>query len=559
MSARATKPEAATGPRLLSLPPEILDRIFSCLSPEPTPTNAVFWDGHLLSPQDRDDRTTLKDLCLVSKQCQQIASPLLYRNVSLHKPSQLIQLFYALVLNNLGPHVRHFAFVLQCPRVPSWCDNVHEVFSSVPWEISRILGRLTPQTRLKFEQIYPNLFLRKTSPITILSDRFLVHILMICVNFMTLGEDILLGLPHDKHAHMTGELPPAQNTNKSPQLPRHSWRSFRLRCDPQLITTDEATFDFLSQFLTRQTTKVELYNYPRPELPLWHDPALADQYDISMLFDSSPGLVRVEEAKLYINNYFDTECLRLLMEYAVNVTRVTVGLPDFERNFPQFSNLDPDARFFDAMAGRAPQIESLHLYTQSYRVLPHQFDIQAEYPVLKSLRIDLPLLQGHPDSWEEEEQFDPPSTMSLCIPPSVQSLTLKEKWTTSQSIEMLTHNGREPHFSELYMDGVLSALINDRRGKKLPALKDLTLEAYDKVESSKFFREDATMIAYEQRFREVGVVFRWIWHHDVHHTIKCPEKLCEQDLSRWGGNGRNHVYPYYTCDAATNFIRPEDD
>ncbi|KAI0140691.1 hypothetical protein BJ166DRAFT_597916 [Pestalotiopsis sp. NC0098] len=459
----------------------------------------------------------------------------------------------------MGRHVRHFAFVLQRPTEPSRLDNVHKVFSAVPWEISQILGRLTPQTRPKFEQIYPNLFLGKTSPATILSDRFLVHILMMCVNFMTRGEDILLGLPYDKHAYIAEELPPAQNTNLSPQLHRRSWRSFRLRCDPELITTDEPTFEFLSQFLTRRTTKVELYNYPRPELPDWHDPDVADQYDISMLFDSSPGLVRVKEAKLYINNYFDTECLRLLMEYAVNVTRVTVGLPDFERNFPQFPNLDPDARFFDAMAGRAPQIESLHLYTQSYRVLPHQFDIQAEYPVLKSLRIDLPLLQGHPERWEENWQFHPPTTMSGHIPPSVQSLTLKEKWTTGQSVLLLTHNGSSLRFFDTYMDGVLSALLDDCRGKKLPALKDFTLEAYDKVESSGPFREDASMIVYEQKFRELGVVFRWIWHHDVHHAIKCPENLSERDLSRWGVNGPNHVYPYYTCDAATNFRRPDQD
>lgn len=542
MSARATAPEAATGSRLLSLPPEIVDRIFSGLVPEPILTNAAFWDGHLLSPQDLFARTALKNLCGVSKLCQQIASPLLYRNVSLQKPSQLIKLFYALVLNNMGRHVRHFAFVLQCPTEPSWHDNVHEVFSAVPWEVSQILGRLTPQIRPKFEQIYPNLFLGKTSPATILSDRFLVHILMICVNFMTRGEDILLGLPHDKLASITGELPPAQNTHKSPQLLRHSWRSFRLRCDPQLITTDKATFDFLCQILTRRTTKVELFNHPRPELPDWHDPELADLYDISMLFDSSPSLVRVKEAKVYINNYCDIECLQLLMEHAINVRRVMVGLPDFEITFPEFQNLDPGARLLGAMAGRAPQIESLHMYTQSYGVLPHQFDIRAEYQGLKSLRIDLPLLQGHPDMWEEEWEFDPPTTMSGYIPPSIQSLTLKEKWTTSQSVEMLTHKDPEPHFFETYMDGVLSALLNDCRGKKLPALKDFTLEAYDKVESSGFFREDASMIAYEQKFRELGVIFRWIWHHDVQHSVKCPENLSEQDLSRWSGNGPNHVY-----------------
>lgn len=541
MSARATKPGAARGSRLLSLPPEIVNRIFSCLVPEPIPTNAAFWDGHLLSPQDLDDRDALNELCRVSKQCHQIASPLLYRNITVLEPFQLIKLFYALVLNDMGPHVRHFAFVLEDPK-ESWFDG-H--FRDTHFELLQMLLRLTPETRPKFERLYPDLFLGKSTYITC-PDRFFVHLTMLCVNLMTRGQDILLGLPCDVAQRDVGGLPPAQHTYNSPHLQHHSWKSFRLQCDSQLITADPSTFQFLRQLLSPETTRVEVFNYSE-QTGGWEDLVSDSFWDTYQLLGDSPCLCRVEEVKVYINDDFDTDCLEMLMDRAANVKRVTVGFPGYENRYrsPTLQRADAE-KFYSAISSRAGQIEYLHIYTQSYGVLPLNIGMLPGYTSLKSLRVDLPLLLGNPDTWDKSEVLEPITTMFKLLPPSIESLTLKEKWPTEDLQKMLTHKGSEIHFLEIFMDGVLLALVEDCSGNNLPALKEITLEAYDRVESSGSFRKEESMIAYEDKFRDCGVVFHWVWHHDVHDSIKCAEIFSKQDLSRWRDDVQDHIYPYYT-------------
>ncbi|KAK6209407.1 hypothetical protein LQW54_006260 [Pestalotiopsis sp. IQ-011] len=247
----------------------------------------------------------------------------------------------------------------------------------------------------------------------------------------------------------------------------------------------------------------------------------------------------------------------MLMDRAANVKRVTIGLPGYEcRHRGQtHQQVNAEEEFCSAISSRAGQIEYLHLYTQSYEVLPLDIGMLPEYTSLKSLRVDLPLLLGNPDTWDKPEMQEPITAMFQSLPPSIESLTLKEKWTTKDSKKMLTHKGPGPHFLEDFMDGVLSTLVKDCESNNFPALKDLTLEAYDKVESSGSFREDASMMDYEEEFREFGVVFRWVWHHDVHDSIKCQGIFSKQDLSRWSDDGLDHIYPYYTYDAASNFRR----
>lgn len=96
-------------PSFMSYPNEILTVIFAQLLPNPLPTD---YEYSGLSVSTCESREALHNLCRVSTRCQEIAQPLLYRNITVYSLDLAMNMSLRLMSKNLGPAVRHFACLI---------------------------------------------------------------------------------------------------------------------------------------------------------------------------------------------------------------------------------------------------------------------------------------------------------------------------------------------------------------------------------------------------------------------------------------------------------------
>ncbi|KAF7534511.1 hypothetical protein G7054_g6176 [Neopestalotiopsis clavispora] len=521
--------------QLSNLPTEMILNICEHLIPAPIPTDDNLSMGRygilrslsfVLPPSHLQDTRALRNFCGTSKNHNRIATPLLYRNIAVTTTTQLIKLLGALLCTEMGSQVRYFAVV--------WTRDEPGEHRIISWDgvlsfMQRLFLRATPEARRKLWKEWPQLVVENISLGTNSSIRFVCHLIMACESFMTRGSDILLALPQDsRHNIFNGP----RSWLRESMIPRNHWRTVRLRfSDFAEIDQYGPEFSVIHGFLSKLGKKLEICDMHCGGIPIAH---VSSGYfaGVGPMLDAIPDLSHIEAFKLYVDNT-NTPWLQSFMERSTNLKHVSIAFPNYDSNNefmygPRRSKINDS--FYNALTvGSDTRTESLDLSILGSEVFVDQITCLPAFSALKNLSIEIPLL------FDANIMDMPRSYQSLpnLLPLNIQTLTLKEKWPGyifHQYLQQSTYDYRAQWMKTLVED-----FIDDCRQERMPALNQVTLEAYRQFrDRSLDFRTNTGMTGFQRRFREIGIAFSWRWHRSV----------ADADLGHGSRDVRTSTWPW---------------
>ncbi|KAK6209406.1 hypothetical protein LQW54_006259 [Pestalotiopsis sp. IQ-011] len=529
MTSQSANTKVASRHPLTSLPVEIITKIFSNLVPDVLPTDFKDREEYddeengwrVPSVEDAAGRDALRSLCQVSKICHAIAGPLLYRNIAISTTAQAFQLFFGILMNDMGHHVKNFAFILLDDAVGEYPDPT--TFDA--YEICLTNRDL----RRKVERLHAYLLSDDIDEEQIMSPHFLAHVIMLSVGMMPRGEDVFLSLPRPNDTRFEPiegvALPDMSSQDMQPVGP---WKSVRLQAH---TTFSRGTRDaaFLLLPFAAKATRIEIYD------EYWNCQGIQKVIERGEL--ERTNVQQFEEIDLHIGAR-NIAWLTTLLEASIKLKTLTLG-------FNYCGGAEPDPELDSVLLPAADKVESLNMYM----IGRPGFDIPAtaslpSFLSLKNLAIDLPLL------WGNAFADNPTKTPNIArmLPQSIQTLTLRERLYDGVMADIFMNKNLAQTYNKWMAKSVVE-LWHDCHVGGLPELRKLHLNLYDSYKFSRRFPEE-NMVTLRGLFQTAGVSLHWSWYHDqtLHQQkrFRKPNKWTNKPVKKvWN----NHEFrPDDVCD-----------
>ncbi|KAI0140692.1 hypothetical protein BJ166DRAFT_503757 [Pestalotiopsis sp. NC0098] len=529
MSPQSANTEVASPRPLTSLPVEIIAKIFSNLVPDVLPTDFKDREEYddeengwrVPAVEDAAGRDALRNLCQVSKTCHAIAGPLLYRNITISTTAQAFQLFFGMLMNDMGRHTRNFAFILLDDAVGEYSD---------PATLDAYEMCLTDyDLRRKVEKRHAYLFSDGIDEEEIMSPHFLSHVVMLSVGMMPRGEDVFLSLPRPNDTRFPPiegvDLPDMSSQDMQPVGP---WKSVRLQAHTT-FSRGTRDADFLLLPFAAKATRIEIYD------EYWHCQGMRKVIERGEL--ERTNVQQFEEINLHIGAT-GLAWLPTLLEASLKLKTLTLG-------FSYFGGAIPDRELDSVLSPAKGKLESLNMYMieRPGFNLPAMASLSS-FSSLKHLAIDLPLLWGL--AFVDNPKKAP--KISRMLPQSIQTLTLRERMYNGVMAEIFKNKNVSLTYNKWMAESVVQ-LWRDCHVGDLPKLRKLHLNLYDSYKFSRRFPEEK-MIALRGLFQTAGVSLHWSWYHDksLHQQkrFRTPNKWTNKPVKKvW----YNHEFrPDDVCD-----------